>query len=873
MYHLTMISPNSYIVKSKIRTPDSAIRLIDRENLFRRIETGLKKKLILISGTAGSGKTSLLLSWLKNARQKAAWYLLDEFDTDLLMFYEYICSSIDEAYGTSPEIFNRFLGAAKNSQQPVNSLELTAAFIAGIESVPDDFLIVLDDFHTISNLDIINSVRFLLTHIPENLRLIILTRNDLPFPVVKIKQSGLIEEISNRDLIFSPEEIMDCLQLCSGREPDAKMVEKISEATAGWGIAVGLAGLSFCSEGSNFVERIPGISDQLSGYLLEEVISNLDIDFLFLLKISAVPTGFSVKMVDYLISAFSNDNKYSAFSGSIFIERLISETPFLSCYEKETGFYKYHDFFRDFLLHELQKENAKIRSDTEAIVCDWYLLLDKPEDALEYAFRSGSVKKITPLLERVVKEHADDRLLFRYEKWLETPVSFQDRPIPELELHRARLNLYRGNIPDVHPALVRAVQGLESRETGFGNSRVKAGILIMKAVIAMYSGDLSKTAELCNTAIPLISGPEDRLYCMCRTYLGLSSLYSDKCSVGDTISMLDKAAESGKISGDWILAYSADFQKSLFTAISGYPGEALKQHKTRIHDIESGNLPFYGILGNSYSETARINLEREEYTQCIELADKGLELAEDSCSVTSIWWSLFTRSLISSNCENKSASDEWLERLFRYERENQILPQFKILSKTLKTEQMLDTDTESAGAWISGNLSQTAAHPSYLQLPLLTAFARYLILTRKEKKAEPLLNELYRFAVNCGNAEIKLKTQILLGQADGAAKTAAETGMLHTYHNYNRPAANKSVNRQCITQVPDDYAFREELSVRETEVIQLLSEGRSNMQIAEQLFISMNTVKTHLKNINGKLGTTNRTQAVHIARSSGLCRF
>ena len=81
-------------------------------------------------------------------------------------------------------------------------------------------------------------------------------------------------------------------------------------------------------------------------------------------------------------------------------------------------------------------------------------------------------------------------------------------------------------------------------------------------------------------------------------------------------------------------------------AISLVPEEYPRQQE-KTDRITSYNVCYTKLLrlGNSYSETARINLEREEYTQCIELADKGLELAEDSCSVTSIWWSLFTRSL------------------------------------------------------------------------------------------------------------------------------------------------------------------------------------------------------------------------------------
>ena len=863
-----MSDKNIFIVDSKIRKPPYPDGIINRERLFNRLDGTADTGICILTGPAGFGKTSLAASWLQKRSLHAAWYSLDEYDNDITVFFSHILSSINSEYGIRLSGLDVLLDSSRGRQQTLDSSEAAAAFLSELEKMMLNIRIILDDYHLISSSAIHNAVSFLMGHLPANLSLLVLSRAGMPFPVSRLKLAGRISEISAEDIAFDEEETLLSLRAASGRRISPATAEKVFRMTGGWGIAVGLAGLSLRESDSEPLLSTAETGNRISGFLFEEVISVFDADRVTLMCCAAVPDTVQAEMLDYICAEEAAEFKSAPVSAEVFLRELVKKQYFITCIDESSEIFRYHEFFREFLLKHLEKTRPGLRRTLETCISDWYSEQDLPVEALEYAFRADSSDRIISLFERVVKRYSDSRVLFRFDKWQKKMEITASGRIPELELHLAGIHLRRGEIPQT----VEHLAGAETlvKDSGTENNRLRARIIAMKTVLVMYRGRHSEAEALCRQGLMLVRGSAARLESMFLTYLGINSLYSGDMDIKETAAVLDEAKTAGERAGDWVLSYSADFQRALFLTAAGSLQMALTMHQTRILDIEKRGLPLNGILGNSYSETAYLNSETGSETDCIGLADRGLEIAEDSCSTESIWWSMFTRLRVMIYEGGTDQTAEAFSRLFSFEKTKTILPWFRDLSQALYIDFLLDQrEFEQVRSYFAGRLPDTAVSIRYMDEPILMTYSRYLLLTGNKTAAAGLITKLNEFALSAGKLDSLLKLKILSGEYDASEELAGRTGFKKMLSLYNRDRTEQSKDRGS-GGIAVDYAYREELSQRELEVVGLLSKGFSNLQISESLFVSMNTVKTHLKNIYGKLGASNRTQAVHIIRELGL---
>ncbi len=755
-------------MKSKWNVPYSDKPAIERERLYKNLDAGILSGSVLVCGTAGSGKTTLAASWLKNRKGKAAWYCLDDTDNDAVSVIRNTVKCIESCYNTTLNGFSVLAEAASDSQSNIGSIEITAAFLSELEEQKDDYLIIFDDYHTVTSQSVHESFQFILNHPPDNLRMLILSRSALPFPVSRLKTSGKLAFLNSEDLAFTLDETGSLLTRDSGKSPERAVIEQIHNSTGGWGIAVQLSGLSLGNGKSPHLHTGNDGIQELSGFLMEEIMESMEPDFKYLLHRISPADYISPDLFNFLFTNHFSGNVSREISGIEFIHNLLEKNLFLSCTDQQEQLYRLHDFFRQFLMHQLDREAPFQKNDIQKLISEWYFNNKQPEEALEYAFRAADADKVSLMIEEVVKRNSDNRILFRYKKWLDTSALEKTSAASEVALHKARIHLHSGEINQVFENLIKAEVSAAFTQNP---ARTIAKVTAMQAAIALYGGKHAEVIQLTGKALDNISGPEDRLYSICLTYFAISSLLAGKIQAEKAIELLGDAERAGAVAGDWIQSYSAGFQKAVFMSNAGMLEEALNDHRKRIQEIESRNLPFFGILGNSYSETGYLLSKTAPDEDCLSLVDKGYELSQASCSVISIWWSMFARLRVLSRTDDRKMIEQEFEQVFRFEAEHTILPWFPELTRDLHDD------------WIS-NLDDSA------------------------KPAKKVVNEI---------------------------------------------------------------AFMEELSQREKEVIVCLSEGYSNFQILETLFISINTVKTHLKNINGKLGAANRTQAVHIAREAGIC--
>ena len=190
---------------TKLHIPPAGNNIVHRSELYEKLNTGLSRKLILISAPAGFGKTTLLSDWINQNKIPAAWFSLDNGDNDPVDFLSYIISGIQSIHTEFGQSALKLL----NSPNKPSVESIAGLLINEILNINQDFLLVLDDFHLISNNEILKLVTFLLEHIPGNIHIVILTRSDPALSISRLRSQHQLVELRSSDLSFSANDISD----------------------------------------------------------------------------------------------------------------------------------------------------------------------------------------------------------------------------------------------------------------------------------------------------------------------------------------------------------------------------------------------------------------------------------------------------------------------------------------------------------------------------------------------------------------------------------------------------------------------------------------------------------------------------------------
>ena len=215
-------------------------RLIERLNEGLRQNTGFGRKLTLISAPAGYGKTALVGEWVAGCGRPTAWLSLDEGDNDPSRFLAYLVAALRTI---AANIGEGVLGVLQSPQSPpVESI--LATLINEIATIPDNFILVLDDYHAIDAKAVDSALIFLLDHLPAQLHLVIATREDPDLPLARLRARNQLTELRAADLRFTPSEAAEFLNPVMGLNISAEDIAALETRTEGWIAGLQLAAIS-----------------------------------------------------------------------------------------------------------------------------------------------------------------------------------------------------------------------------------------------------------------------------------------------------------------------------------------------------------------------------------------------------------------------------------------------------------------------------------------------------------------------------------------------------------------------------------------------------------------------------------------------------
>lgn len=226
--------------------------------------------MTLIAAPAGFGKTTLVSAWVAGCDRQVAWLSLDKGDSDPTRFLKGFVAALQTI---APNIGEGVLGVLQSPQPPPTESILTA-LLNEIATIPNNSVLVLDDYHVIDANSVDNALTFLLDHLPPQMHLIIATREDPQLPLARLRARDQLAELRVTDLRFTPSEAAGFLNQSMGLNLSAEDIAALETRTEGWIAGLQLAAISLQGhkDATSFVESFTGSHHFVMDYLVEEVL-------------------------------------------------------------------------------------------------------------------------------------------------------------------------------------------------------------------------------------------------------------------------------------------------------------------------------------------------------------------------------------------------------------------------------------------------------------------------------------------------------------------------------------------------------------------------------------------------------------------------
>lgn len=291
---------DSPLLRTKITPPRIPPEFVHRPRLTERIDRGVKGPLTLLSAPAGYGKTNLLIEWVDSTQLPVAWLNIDSDDNDRSRFFRYLIAAFQTVEPHLGEEALYFLQSTPDNSQGIGGDFLTSGLKVGltqlineIAALPNEIVLILDDFQMLEGAPIRQSTNYFLKQLPQNLHVIISSRIEPAIDLAFLRAKGRVVELGTNDLRFTSEEVALFFQQMIGLQLPIDTVQAIEKRTEGWVTALQMAAISIRHQPdpNNILPNLAGDAHYLVDFLAEEVLDRQPEDVRqFLLRSSILDT-------------------------------------------------------------------------------------------------------------------------------------------------------------------------------------------------------------------------------------------------------------------------------------------------------------------------------------------------------------------------------------------------------------------------------------------------------------------------------------------------------------------------------------------------------------------------------------------------------
>jgi LuxR family transcriptional regulator, maltose regulon positive regulatory protein len=907
------------VLATKLHVPRPRPGFVPRSRLLARLGDGMTRKLVLVCTPAGFGKTTLLGDWARGDLRPVAWLSLDEGDNDPARFWRHVAAALDRMRPGTAERATTLL----HGPQPAAPEAVVTSLANELDAAAEEVVLVLDDYHLVQAAAVHKSLSYLLEHLPACLHLVVASRADPPLPLARLRARGQLVEIREGDLRFTPQEAAELLHAAVGPDLPEAAVVVLGERTEGWAAGLQLAALSLRgrADPAGFVAGFSGSHRYVLDYLAEEVLDRQPEP----LRTFLLQTSVLERLCGPLCAAVTGRSDSQAL-----LERAERANLFLVPLDEVRGWWRYHHLFAELLRARLAREQPDRVAGLHQAAAAWSEAHGLIDDAVRHGLATGETLSAARLLERHL-----DRFLLGGEGatvggWLDRLPAGLVGSRPRLLLAQARLALISGRLEAVEDPLDAAERALaaaadEPYAPSVGRAaslmaNVPATIALDRGFLAALRGEAEQVSACARQALAEIGDGEWMLETYAGGHLAVAEWLAGRLALADHA--LGSTITQWRAAGERFLAMRLAEFLGLARRGQGRLEAALGTYQQALDDVTVLGRPPLPAAGIAHVGLAAVLYERDELDAALGHVTEGIALSRQLAYTQPLATGLATLAWIRQASGDSAGALAAIEEAGRRGPGPGVASLLNPVPAQRARLLLTQGDVAAATRWVKERGLAADDEVRYPREGEYLVLARVLLAHGRSDQALGLLERMHTQAVAQARAGsvIEARTLQALALADAgdqpralaalaeALALGAPEGYLRVFADEGLPMAGllgrlvrtpAKAQAVAAAQVPRAYlgrvleAFERAglatlppsqaggtalpglvmpLSVRELEVLGLLAAGKPNQTIAEELVITLDTVKRHVTHILDKLGAANRTQAVARARALGLLR-
>jgi len=896
------------VLATKLFPPSRRADLVARPRLVDRLDSTLNRghRLTLVSAPAGFGKTTLLADWA-TTQERVGWLSLDEGDNALPRFLAHLWAALSDAgLDLDPATLEALTSAPTSTGMTAVVNELVQL---GRQQPDSHWLLVLDDYHVIAAPEVHEVVTFLLDHLPEQLHLMIATRSDPPFRLPQLRSRGQLTEVRAAELRFAAVEAQEFLNQVMGLHLAEDDVQALEERTEGWiaGLqlaALSLRGVSDRGDVDEFIDAFTGSNRFVIDYLADEVLARQGAEVRdFLIRTSVLD-----RMTGPLCDALTGRT-----DGVQVLEGLDRGNVFLVPLDAGRTWYRYHHLFRDVLSARLMAERPEQVPTLHQLASDWFASRHLVADAVRHALAAGDYDRAAYLMEEALPElrraRQDSLLLY----WMRTMPESVVKRRPVLCILSGWSLMMTGDLDGMERRLDEAEAALVA---GAHDQTLAAmwaptedlrtapmTVWVYRAALAQARGDVPATARHARRAMDLTGTDDHFVRGAAGGFLGLAAWAAGE--VEDALSTFSEAARSLHAAGNLVDELDMTVVLGDMWISAGRPHRARQLYERGLLTATQAGQPYPRATADLHVGLAELERELDDLVKAEEHLETARMLGQrGSITENRHRWSVAMAQVRATMGDHDTAKEllDQAEALYR----PGSYPDLRPLAAIRARVDIAAGDLAAAEHWAEDHEVTTADSASFLREYEHLTLVRLLLALHHRDSGAPVddaLSLLQRLQADADRRRAGSLLEIGMLQAlthdargdrlqalaelnDALARAPEPDAYLRLFLDEGAPmlallrdpalsqydVLRRHAPRLLDANPPsaDRGSLADPLSERELEVLRLLDSELTGPEIARQLFVALNTLRTHTKRIFTKLDVNTRAGAVRRGHELGL---